>query len=109
MSISIPTTAGEFRVKPKELQLSSKVEEWASSDYEEKLDMFMTDPDVTAFICVHNNFVTVVEGVSVTRDPDSKQAKICSGVSGTPINFSVFADPASNIYNDFVTWEFPGK
>ena len=69
MSISIPTTAGEFRVKPAELELSSKVEEWVSSDYEEKLDMFMTDPDVTAVICVHNSYVTVVEGVSVTRDP----------------------------------------
>ena len=69
MSISTPTTAGEFRVKPNELQLSSKVEEWASLDYEEKLDMFMTDPDVTVFICIYNNYVMVVEGVSVTRDP----------------------------------------
>ena len=104
MSISIPTTAGEFRVKPKELQLSSKVEEWASSDYEEKLDMFMTDLNVATFICVYNNFVTVVEGVSVTRDPVAKRTKIFSGISSNPINFSVFAAPAGNVCNDFVTW-----
>ena len=47
--------------------------------------------------------------MSVTRDPVAKRIKICSGVSGSPINFIVFAAPAGNVCNDFVTWEFPGK
>ena len=69
----------------------------------------MTNPDVTVFVYIHNNFVTVVKGVSVTRDPDSKRTTVFSGVSGTSINFSVFATPAGNICNNFVTWDFPGK
>ena len=94
MSVIIPTTAEDSRVKPKELILSYKVEKWANADYHENMDMFMADPDAIAFVCVHNNFVTMVEGVSVTRDPNSKRTKIFLGVSGNPINFSVFAAPA---------------
>ena len=45
---------------------SPKLTEWFRSDYDNCIDMLALDPDISAFACLSDGYLTVVKGVKIS-------------------------------------------
>ena len=68
--------------------------------------MMVLDHEITAFACLSNGYLTVVESVNILRNSSESRLKVVSGCVGKLYNFSVFSVPVKNLVRGFVLWDF---
>ena len=72
--------AGHFcKAKDATPTTSSKLTEWFGSDYDDCIEMLALDPDITAFDCLSDGYLMVVEGVKISLDLSESRRKVISG------------------------------
>ena len=60
--------AGHFRNDIYATTPYIKLSEWYELDYNEKIDMIGLDHKITAFACLSNGYLTVIEGLDISQD-----------------------------------------
>ena len=61
---------------------STKLSEWYESDNNARINMLVLDHEITAFACISDRYLTVVKGLSVSRDLIESRHKVVSGCAG---------------------------
>ena len=107
LSVIQHKAAGHFRKATNTTAKSSpKLIEWFGPDYDDRIDILVLDPDITAFVCLSNGYLTVVEGVKISRDLSESRRKVISDCAGELYDYNVFSVPAKSLVQDFVSWIF---
>ena len=44
---------------------STKLSKWYNSNYDKRIDMLALDYEITAFACLSDGYLTVVEGINI--------------------------------------------
>ena len=83
--------ASHFRKATDATTIYPKLIEWFGLDYKGRIGMLILDHYITAFACLSDGYLTVVEGVNISRDLLESRHKVVSGCAGEPYYFNVFS------------------
>ena len=83
-----------------------KLKEWFGLGHEKRIDMLALDPETTTFSCLFDGYLTVVEGVTISRDSLESRCNVISSCVIKSYNYNIFSVLNNNLIRDFVLWDF---